>query len=88
MKTTLSAKAMSVLLLPSIDGPEWTHAVLFPLSWSERTAYRRAEKAIVAGQKQGGADWDWSSLESALRNEGFTIVRWEDGPTWDNERNT
>ena len=75
---------MKVLILPSIDGPEWTHVVLFPNEWTQKTAHRKAERAIAAGQKAGGFEWNWTSIEEALIKQGFTLTKWEHGPFWDN----
>lgn len=74
-----------ILILHSSDGPDWTHAVLYPASWSPIHADREATAAFVAAQQAADPpdEWSWDDYEPELTKRGFVITNWHNGPTWD-----
>lgn len=75
-----------ILLLPSEDGQDYAHAVLYPASWSRDEADMRAIEAFTAGQAKNPHEWSWDDFEPELIARGFTIPCWTAGPTWDRSR--
>lgn len=79
--TSTASTSYHILILPSDDGPDYTHAVLYPDSWTPERADREAEAALSAAKKSD--DWTWDDCEPELTERGFTVVNWHHGPTWD-----
>lgn len=77
-----------ILILHSSDGPDWTHAVLYPASWTPAHADREAIAAFAAAQDAAiyPDEWGWDDYEPELKQRGFILTNWHNGPTWDETR--
>jgi hypothetical protein len=73
----------NILILHSVDGASWTHAVLYPKDWTPEHADTLAEQAFDAAQRANGDDWSWDDYEPELQQRGFVITNWHHGPLWD-----
>lgn len=78
---------LNILILPSVDGDNWTYAVLYPATWTPEQADAKAIEAFTAAQVAVGAhEWQWDDYEPELIKRGFTVTGWHHGPTWDETR--
>jgi len=78
--------ANNILILHSSDGPEWTHAILYPADWQPSKADDLAVEAFEAAQLLNPDEWTWDECESELTARGFILPCWHQGPTWDEQR--
>ena len=77
------ADNMNVLILPSEDGQDYIHAILYPQDWACTKADRLAIEAFTAAQISNLDEWSWNDFEPELTKRGFVIPCWHNGPTWD-----
>lgn len=74
------------MILHSVDGPKWTHAILVPDALekvSDKDASEMARAAMSRAHDQHGENWDWDDLVPELEKSGFEIPHWFNGPEWD-----
>jgi len=76
---------LDVLILHSQDGADWTHAILYPSTWTPEHADAQAVEAFAAAQAENPDEWSWDDYEPELLKRGFVIPCWHHGPTWDEE---
>jgi len=82
----MSTNTHNILILHSQDGPNWTHAVMYPADWQPSQADDAAVEAFKAAQVANPDEWSWDDIETELTERGFILTCWHQGPTWDEDR--
>ena len=76
---------MKILILPSVDGPDWTHAILYPDRWTTERADELVLEAFTVVQAANPEEWSWEDYAPELVKRGFVLADWHEGPAWDEE---
>ncbi len=79
-------KNLNILILPSIDGQQYTTVLAYPGNWTQQTADKNAIAAITAAQTKNPEEWCWDDLEVEFESVGFTPINWHRCPQpWDEQ---
>jgi len=78
---------MQVMILPSVDGQYWTHAVLLDDDVDAEALRPQIEAAIQAGKLAGGEEWDSDDIDGELAKLPGVVMpsKTIHGPAWDEE---
>lgn len=78
-----------VVILGSQDGPDWTRAVIapvsLPLDCAAAEAIRIMDAAKRAHNQTDEDGWMWEDLAAAFQAAGWIVPEWSYGPNWDEE---
>lgn len=77
------AEGVKVMLLPSVDGDEWTQAVIPPAGISDDAAVALFVRVADEVKLTKPNEWNYTDLEVALTKVGFTACEVIHGPWWD-----
>jgi hypothetical protein len=74
---------MHIMILLSTDGPDYTHAILYPATWTRAHADTIAAACFAAVQAADPDEWSWEDYVPRLEAAGFVLPDEHDGPVWD-----
>jgi len=75
---------MKILILPSVDGPDHSEALLYPRSWPRDRAIMKAKHVLADVKRFVGEEWSLEDLYHGFRNAGFKLPdEVTVGPAWD-----
>lgn len=77
---------MKVMILPSVDGQDYAHAVVFADSVDDEVVFEAVRIALATAKVAAGDSWEWEQhILPALEGVNCIVLPTQvvTGPTWD-----